>query len=66
LAKKGFLHITQAGIVEVGGFQLAFGGAAHKNDDGVGRLQGCFNDQPVPAAPQEQGQEQGCGEEDGE
>ncbi len=57
--------ICQAGIVEVGSFQLAFGGAAHKNDDGVGRLQGSFNDQPVPAAPQKQWQEQGSCDKDG-
>ncbi len=58
--------ICQAGIVEVGGFQLAFRGAAHKNDDGIGRLQGCFNDQPMSAAPQEERQEQDGCEEDRE
>ncbi len=58
--------ICQAGIVEVGGFQFAHRGVAHKHDDGVSRLQGSFNDQPVPATPQEKRQEQDGCEEDGE
>ncbi len=46
-------------VVDVCHLQLPFRGAAQQHHDGIGGLEGFLMHQPVPAAPEEEEQEQG-------